>query len=112
MPKTNRKSTSSSTGPLLMISAGIIIIVVLLLVQVLNSQTGAANIGKTTLVGRVSLTDGKQAFDSNNATFVDVRDPDAYAAGHIPGAVNIPLDELDNRSRELNPNQWIITYCT
>ena len=28
------------------------------------------------------------------------------------GALNIPLGDIETRYRELNPNQWIITYCT
>ncbi|MGF3056069.1 rhodanese-like domain-containing protein [Microbacterium sp. YY-01] len=32
---------------------------------------------------------------------IDVRERDEYAAGHVPGAVNIPLSELGNRLHEL-----------
>ncbi len=63
-------------------------------------------------VQRISLTAAKNAFDSRSALFLDARDPDSYKAAHIPGAVNIPLAQLENRINELNPNQWIITYCT
>ena len=34
---------------------------------------------------------------------LDLRDPDAYAAGHLPGAVNIPFDDLPGRLYELPP---------
>ena len=44
--------------------------------------------------------------------FVDVRDIASYQQSHIPGALSIPLDELASRKNELNPNDWIITYCT
>ncbi|MGW8283032.1 MAG: rhodanese-like domain-containing protein, partial [Gemmatimonadota bacterium] len=41
------------------------------------------------------------------------RSPEEYAAGHIPGAVNIPYDELPERLDELNgaQDQEIIVYC-
>ena len=63
-------------------------------------------------ISRASLADSKAALDSRKAVFVDVRDASAYAEAHIPGALSIPLAELETRLNELDPNQWIITYCT
>lgn len=43
---------------------------------------------------------------------VDVRQPDEYAADHLEGAVNIPLDELADRAGELgDPSTPVVTYC-
>lgn len=44
-------------------------------------------------------------------TVLDVRPPEEYAAGHVPGAVNIPLSELEQRLDELGKNQEIVAYC-
>jgi len=44
-------------------------------------------------------------------TVVDVRPPEEYAAGHVPGAVNIPLSELEERLDELNETQEVVAYC-
>jgi rhodanese-related sulfurtransferase/DNA-binding HxlR family transcriptional regulator len=44
-------------------------------------------------------------------TVLDVRPPEEYAAGHIPGAVNVPLSELKHYLKELNPKQEIVAYC-
>ena len=44
-------------------------------------------------------------------TVLDVRPPEEYAAGHVPGAVNIPLSELEHYLKELNPKQEIVAYC-
>ena len=63
-------------------------------------------------VKRVTLADAKAAFDGKEAVIVDVRDSESYAVGHIPGAVNIPAALMANRAGELDPNAWIITYCT
>jgi 3-mercaptopyruvate sulfurtransferase SseA len=63
-------------------------------------------------VVRVSLADAKSAFDAKTAVFLDVRDTGSYAEAHIPGALNIPLNELEARLGELDPNAWIIPYCT
>ena len=63
-------------------------------------------------IERVLLEEAKTALDSGTAVFVDVRGADAYAMSHIPGSVLIPLAEVETRLSELDPNQWIITYCT
>lgn len=44
-------------------------------------------------------------------TVIDVRPPLEFAAGHVPGAVNLPLDELEQRLDELDPTQEIVAYC-
>lgn len=44
-------------------------------------------------------------------TVLDVRPPDEYEAGHIPGALNLPLGELKKRLKELPKEQQIIAYC-
>lgn len=48
-------------------------------------------------------------------TVLDVRPPEEYAAGHVPGAVNIPLQELENRLEELTNQEGehreIVAYC-
>ncbi len=44
-------------------------------------------------------------------TVLDVRPPEEYAAGHVPGAVNIPLAELEQRLEELGQGQEIVAYC-
>lgn len=49
--------------------------------------------------------------DEKKAVFVDVRPKDAYDAGHIKGAMNIPLGDLIARVKELPAHKEIITYC-
>ncbi len=42
---------------------------------------------------------------------VDVRPPEEYESGHLPGAINIPLAELERHLNELKPDQEIVAYC-
>lgn len=63
-------------------------------------------------VPRVSLEEAKAALDAGSAILVDVRQPEAYAAEHIAGAINIPNWETEARMGELDKQKWIITYCT
>ena len=48
---------------------------------------------------------------SGLVTVVDVRPKEEYAAGHLPGAINIPLADLDTSLRKLPRNREIIAYC-
>lgn len=44
-------------------------------------------------------------------TILDVRPADEFALGHLPGAVNIPLRELETRLSELKRSTEIVAYC-
>jgi rhodanese-related sulfurtransferase/biotin operon repressor len=48
---------------------------------------------------------------SGEAVVIDVRPPAEYKAGHIPGAVNIPLDSLPQKLKELPQDQEVVAYC-
>ena len=44
-------------------------------------------------------------------TLIDVREPEEYKEGHLPGALLMPLSDLLNRMNELDPSNPVITYC-
>jgi rhodanese-related sulfurtransferase/DNA-binding transcriptional ArsR family regulator len=44
-------------------------------------------------------------------TLIDARPEEEFAAGHLPGAINLPLSELKRRLRELPRDQEIVAYC-
>jgi len=60
---------------------------------------------------QVDLEEAVKAVASGDAALVDVRTPTEYAAGHIPGAVNIPVDELRTRLGELPRDRDLVVYC-
>ena len=47
------------------------------------------------------------------ALLIDVREPDEFAAGHVPGAVNVPRGMLEFRIADLQPdgNAPVLVYC-
>jgi len=63
-------------------------------------------------VTRVTAKEAYEAQQSGAAVIVDTRSDTQFAQGHIAGAINIPLDQLENRMDELDPGTWYITYCT
>lgn len=42
---------------------------------------------------------------------LDVRPEDEFALGHVPGAINVPLDKLARKLALLDPNKEIVAYC-
>lgn len=48
---------------------------------------------------------------TGEVTVLDVRPREEFAAGHLPGAINIPLNELEARLSEFNPDQVVVAYC-
>jgi rhodanese-related sulfurtransferase len=48
---------------------------------------------------------------SGEVTVLDVRPPEEYRAGHIPGALSIPVGELKARLKELPKDREVIAYC-
>jgi rhodanese-related sulfurtransferase len=49
--------------------------------------------------------------DGDSPVVLDVRPASEHAAGHLPGAVSIPVGELGRRLAELPPDQEIVAYC-
>ena len=45
------------------------------------------------------------------ATVLDVRPEDEFASGHLPGALNIPLSQLERRLAQLPPDREVVAYC-
>jgi rhodanese-related sulfurtransferase len=53
----------------------------------------------------------KQWLDQQTATVIDVREPDEYAAGHIPGAISEPLSAFDPSKIPPSHPQKAVLYC-
>jgi SAM-dependent methyltransferase len=62
---------------------------------------------------RLSVTRLKALLGAGPVLLLDVRDADSYVAGHLPGAILVPLDNLAARLSELRKeDRPIVAYCT
>lgn len=59
----------------------------------------------------IRTSDITKYIGNNNVTIIDLRDRDEYDEGHIPTAVNIPYEELDEQKQRLPKNNLLIFYC-
>lgn len=113
--KKRKRQQPSNPLPLVMLGLGALLLVVALVLLLSRTQpTGTAQISEADVaaVQRVTQAEAKAAFDAGQAVFLDVRGPAGYNAGHMPGAILMTMDEMETRWTELDPNDWIITYCT
>ena len=114
MPK--RKKTKSPFPIFLFVGGGIALIAAAFLLISQNNTPAAPEAIAEEIphpeIARVSIEEAKSALDSGSAVFLDVRSAEAFAAQHISGAINIPTAEIETRLAELDPNDWIIPYCT
>ena len=63
-------------------------------------------------VRRVPIAELQQAMKTGKVVVVDVRSAGDYATSHAHGALSIPLNDIEQRSRELPRESFIVTYCT
>jgi rhodanese-related sulfurtransferase len=65
-------------------------------------------------ITQISPVDAKALFDKGGVPFVDVREPDEFKAGHIPGAKNIPRGTIEwmvPKKISDDKNATIVVYC-
>jgi rhodanese-related sulfurtransferase len=53
----------------------------------------------------------RQARHDPTLMLVDVRTPQEFAAGHVPGAVNIPYDQVASHLAEIPRDEDVVVYC-
>ena len=87
---------------------------VLLSVLVLPLLAAAKqNVDQAAAVPRVSQKDFKKLLQSGEIVVLDIRDVGSYGAGHIPGALLMPEETLENHLAELKASKKpIVAYCS
>jgi rhodanese-related sulfurtransferase/predicted transcriptional regulator len=66
---------------------------------------------KRNVLEEVKINELLTRLNSRNIVLLDVRPADEYETGHIPEAINIPVDELANQLKKLPKNKEYIAYC-
>ena len=49
--------------------------------------------------------------DPSSVTLVDVRTPDEYALGSLPGSINVPLDDMRSRLSDIPTHKPVVVFC-
>ena|SRR5687768_2860796 len=92
------------------------------LMALLSGSTGPARaqpyVSKDSLtaqgdgIPRITAEELLSELRGRKAILVDVRGPDVYKERHIKGALNIPVDQVHARLKELPRGKLIATYCS
>jgi rhodanese-related sulfurtransferase len=76
-----------------------------------NRFFGKSDTASTTTNAAVTVTEAQRQLASREATLIDVREPDEWAAGHVAGARHIPLADLSARLDEIPRDQPVLLFC-
>jgi putative phage shock protein E len=79
-----------------------------------SNSTATTNVAKTNEIRHVSMNDIVKIMEENkDYVIVDVRTPDEYAEGHIPNAINIQNETINETvyNKLKDKNQLILIYC-
>lgn len=73
-----------------------------------GAKTGASEVTDIPAQRVLEVSRGEKA-----PLLLDVRTPEEYASGHVPGAINIPHSEVQSRLAEIEPyrEREVIVYC-
>ncbi len=73
---------------------------------------GAAAAQAVRNVPRISIDEVKALMAKKQVVLIDVRDPQSFAEGHMPGAVNVPFDHIPTHVEQWKKEKrLLVTYC-
>jgi len=64
-------------------------------------------------VTQITVDEAKQMLEEGSCVFLDCREPDEFAGGHVPGAINLPRGLLEFKVENQFPDKSanIVVYC-
>lgn len=69
-------------------------------------------VGGVLLASQTASKEAHRLVTEEGALLLDVRTPEEYAEGHLPGALNIPVDQVAKRLDEVGPkDKPVVVYC-
>lgn len=76
-------------------------------------KTPSADSSQEGAYRKIDAEEGKRMMDAEGVTVVDVRTPSEYAEGHIPGAVNVPNEDIGSQQPDdlEDLDATLIVYC-
>ncbi len=89
--------------------------------QTTNKQTATSNTNSQKVVQtadhsdnipRITLEEAKKDFDAQTAIFIDTRAETQYKQEHVKGAINIPMEAIETKYKEIPKGKKIIAYCS
>lgn len=63
------------------------------------------------MVVEVTPDEVKEKVDDGETQVIDIRSPEQYERGHIPGAINVPIHELPRRVDDLEWKEDVVVAC-
>jgi rhodanese-related sulfurtransferase len=88
-----------------------IILTAIILLAACNTQPAPAGPQSTSLPADIDVATAASLRGREDVVMLDVRTPEEYAEGHIPGVVLIPLAELPNRLAEVPKDKTLVVTC-
>lgn len=89
-----------------------LLVVTCVLATALGAPFAAQEDELASLKLRIAWAEFKTAYDAGKVAVVDVRGTEAFEDGHIPGALSVPLAEVERRVAELKDlKKPIVLYC-
>jgi rhodanese-related sulfurtransferase len=106
MSKTSSKEMKTRMNGVLIIAIVVVIAAIAFVISRATNQASSATAKMTPAEYQAQFS-----VAAADHLLLDVRTPEEFASGHIPGAVNISVDALASRLSELPTNQPIVVYC-
>lgn len=67
--------------------------------------------GSAAAAGRITMDELRAGLDAGRVVLVDVREPDEFVAGHVPGAVNVPVSRMSLAALPPAGDKTVVVMC-